>query len=231
MLPTAGGVGRRFPAGGRGYSAGMRWRSGVAVAVVAVVAVSVAAVLVAPRFSGPGTDTVDRGGPALLKSLRDLSQYHASAGEFQVVLDIERDVRYVPAALAGQRTLFVASGTVNAYVDFGGLAEDALRVSPSAPPTGEPRSVELALPKAVLDKPNLDQERCYVFAQERGLFDRLASLVETPDQQPFYVAAERKIADAARESGLAERADENTRKMLTGMFGALGYEVAFKDPT
>ncbi|WP_033441678.1 DUF4230 domain-containing protein [Saccharothrix sp. NRRL B-16314] len=204
----------------------MKWRSGVAVAVVVVVAVSVAAVMVVPRFSGPGTDTVDRSGPALLKSLRDLSQYHASAGEFQVVLDIERDVRYVPAALAGQRTLFVASGTVNAYVDFGGLAEDALTVSP----TGEPRSVELALPKAVLDKPTLDQERCYVFAQERGLFDRLASLVETPDQQPFYVAAEGKIADAARESGLADRADENTRKMLTGMFGALGYEVAFTDP-
>ncbi|WP_447003277.1 DUF4230 domain-containing protein [Saccharothrix isguenensis] len=203
----------------------LRWRSGVAVAVIVAVAVLVAAVLVVPRFSGPGADTVDRSGPALLKSLRDLSQYHASAGEFQVVLDIERDIRYVPDALAGQRTLFVASGTVNAYVDFGGLSEDALKV----PPSGEPRSVELALPKAVLDKPNLDQERCYVFAQERGLFDRLASLVETPDQQPFYVAAERKIADAARESGLADRADENTRKMLTGMFNALGYEVAFKN--
>ncbi|MBB5804620.1 hypothetical protein F4560_004388 [Saccharothrix ecbatanensis] len=205
----------------------MRWRSAVAVAAVVAVAVVVAAVLVVPRFSGPGTDTVDRSGPALLKSLRDLSQYHASAGDFQVVLDIERDVRYVPAVLAGQRTLFVASGTVNAFVDFSGLSEDALKVSP----TGEPRSVELALPKAVLDKPNLDQERCYVFAQERGLADRLASLVETPDQQPFYVAAERKIADAARGSGLADRADENTRKMLTGMFGALGYEVAFKDLT
>jgi hypothetical protein len=205
----------------------MRWRSGVAVVAVLAVAVVVAAVLVVPRFSGPGTDTVDRSGPALLKSLRDLSQYHASAGEFQVVLDIERDVRYVPAVLAGQRTLFVASGTVNAFVDFSGLSEDALKVSP----TGEPRSVELALPKAVLDKPNLDQERCYVFAQERGLADRLASLVETPDQQPFYVAAERKIADAARGSGLADRADENTRKMLTGMFSALGYEVAFKDLT
>lgn len=199
----------------------------MAVAAVVAVAVVVAAVLVVPRFSGPGTDTVDRSGPALLKSLRDLSQYHASAGDFQVVLDIERDVRYVPAVLAGQRTLFVASGTVNAFVDFSGLSEDALKVSP----TGEPRSVELALPKAVLDKPNLDQERCYVFAQERGLADRLASLVETPDQQPFYVAAERKIADAARGSGLADRADENTRKMLTGMFGALGYEVAFKDLT
>ncbi|WP_158851706.1 DUF4230 domain-containing protein [Saccharothrix deserti] len=206
----------------------MKWRIGVAVAVLVVVAGLVAAVLMVPRFGGLGSDTVDRSQPALLKSLRDLSQYHASAGDFQVVLDIERDVRYVPAVLAGQRTLFVAAGTVNAYVDFGRLGEDALKVSPTNA-SGEARLVELALPPAVLDKPNLDQERCYVFAQERGLFDRLASLVEAQDQQPFYVAAERKIADAARESGLVQRADDNTRKMLTGMFGALGYRVEFKN--
>jgi hypothetical protein len=203
----------------------MKWRIGVAVAVLVAVGVLVAAVLVVPRMF-TGTDTIDRSQPALLQSLRDLSQYHASAGEFQVVLDIERDVRYVPAALAGQRTLFVAAGTVNAYVDFGGMAEDALDVAPTTA-SGEARKVRLALPHAVLDKPNLDQERCYVFAQERGLLDRLTSLVQTQDQQPFYVAAEQKIADAARESGLVQRADDNTRKMLTGMFGALGYQVEF----
>ncbi|MCE6994708.1 DUF4230 domain-containing protein [Saccharothrix sp. S26] len=203
----------------------MKWRIGVAAAVLVAVGVLVAAVVVVPRFPG-GTDTIDRSQPALLQSLRDLSQYHASAGEFQVVLDIERDVRYVPAALAGQRTLFVAAGTVNAYVDFGGLAEDAVQVAPTTA-SGEARKVRVALPRAVLDKPNLDQERCYVFAQERGLLDRLASLVQTQDQQPFYVAAEQKIADAARESGLVQRADDNTRKMLTGMFGALGYQVEF----
>ncbi|MFC6088443.1 DUF4230 domain-containing protein [Saccharothrix lopnurensis] len=198
----------------------MKRRMGVVVAGLVLVAVAalVSVFVVVPRF---GTDTIDRSQPALLQSLRDLSQYHAAAGDFQVVLDIENDVRFVPSALAGQRTLFVAAGTVNAYVDFGGLAEESFTVSPEA------KTVELALPPAVLDKPNLVQERCYVFAQERGLLDRLSSLVETQDQQPFYVAAEQKISDAARDSGLAGRAEENTRKMLTGMFGALGYQVTF----
>ncbi|QFZ22212.1 DUF4230 domain-containing protein [Saccharothrix syringae] len=202
----------------------MKRRMGVVVAglVLLAVAALVSVFVVLPRF---GTDTIDRSQPALLQSLRDLSQYHAAAGDFQVVLDIEHDVRFVPSALAGQRTLFVAAGTVNAYVEFGGLAEDALKVSQEA------KTVELALPAAVLDKPNLVQERCYVFAQERGLVDRLASLVETQDQQPFYVAAEQKISDAARESGLVGRAEENTRKMLTGMFGALGYQVMFTGAT
>ncbi|MFT7838867.1 DUF4230 domain-containing protein [Saccharothrix sp. BKS2] len=198
----------------------MKRRMGVVVAGLVLVAVAalVSVFVVVPRF---GTDTIDRSQPALLQSLRDLSQYHAAAGDFQVVLDIENDVRFVPSALAGQRTLFVAAGTVNAYVDFGGLAEESFTVSPEA------KTVELALPPAVLDKPNLVQERCYVFAQERGLLDRLSSLVETQDQQPFYVAAEQKISDAARDSGLAGRAEENTRKMLTGMFGALGYQATF----
>jgi len=205
------------PAAGAGTPDGMKSRVVVPVVVLAVLAL-VGAFVVAPRF---GTDTVDRSQPAVLQSLRDLSQFHAAVGEYQVVLDIEHDVRYVPAALAGQRTLFVAAGSVNAYVEFGQLADGALEVSPD----GE--SVEVDLPKPVLDKPNLHQERSYVFAQERGLVDRLASLVETQDQQPFYVAAEQKIADAARDSGLVERAAESTRKMLTGMLGGLGYRVRF----
>ena len=211
---------RGFPGDPIGYARTMKWRIGAAAVAVVGIVVLVGALVVVPRF---GTDTIDRSQPALLQSLRDLSQYHAAAGDFQVVLDIEKDVRHVPAALAGRRTLFVAAGTVNGYVDFSGLAEDALKVD------AEKKTVELALPGATLDKPNLAQERCYVFAEERGLFDRLASLVETQDQQPFYVAAEQRIGDAARESGLTGRADENTRTMLTGMFTALGYQPVFSD--
>ena len=197
------------------------WRGIVALCLVVVAAAALQLVGVLPKLNPFGTDTIDRSQPALLRSLRDLSQYHAAAGDYQVVIDIEKDVRYVPDVLAGQRTLFVSMGTVNAYVDFSGLTE--MKVSEDR------KVVELKLPKPQLDKPNLDQERSYVFAQERGLFDRLASVVRTADQQPFYVAAEQKIADAAKESGLAAKAEENTRKMLEGMLKALGFEVHFLD--
>jgi hypothetical protein len=199
------------------------WRGIVALCLVVVAAAALQLVGVLPKLNPFGTDTIDRSQPALLKSLRDLSQYHAAAGDYQVVIDIEKDVRYVPDVLAGQRTLFVSMGTVNAYVDFGGLSD--LKVSEDR------KVVELALPKPVLDKPNLNQEQSYVFAQERGLFDRLASVVQTADQQPFYVAAEQKIAEAAKTSGLADKAAENTRKMLEGMLRALGFEVRFVDGT
>ncbi|MEV6910128.1 DUF4230 domain-containing protein [Amycolatopsis sp. NPDC051071] len=172
------------------------------------------------------TSTVDRSQPAVLKAMRDLSQYHAAVGDYQVVLDIEKDVKWVPSAIAGERTLFVAAGSVDAYVDFGPLVENALTVS-------EDRStVEVRLPEPRLAKPNLDNERSYVFGQERGLIDRLGALVSVPQQQQFYVAAEKKITEAAQHSGLLERAKANTKAMLTGMLQALGFRVTFPaEPT
>lgn len=187
--------------------------------VAAVVLVIGAAVQIFGQFRPFGNESIDRSQPAMLKSVRDLSQYHAASGEFQVVLDIEQDVKWVPAALAGERTLFVAAGAVNAYVDLGTLRDDGLILSPDG------KTVELRLPEPQLDKPNIHHERSYVFSQERGLINRLNALVEVPDQQQFYVAAESKIAEAAAQSELRKRAEDNTRTMLTGMLQGLGFQV------
>ncbi|MEU3626050.1 hypothetical protein BS329_40410 [Amycolatopsis coloradensis] len=172
------------------------------------------------------TSTVDRSQPAVLQAMRDLSQYHAAVGDYQVIVDIEKDVKWVPASIAGERTLFVAAGSVDAYVDFGSLVENSLTVSEDR------KSVEVRLPDPQLAKPNLDNERSYVFGQERGLIDRLGALVSVPNQQQFHLAAEKRIADAAQHSGLLERAKANTKAMLTGMLQALGFRVTFPaEPT
>ncbi|GAA2973996.1 DUF4230 domain-containing protein [Actinokineospora diospyrosa] len=189
---------------------------GVLVLVVAAGAVGVGA----SGWLAPGTDTVDRSQPAVLQAVRDLSEYHAAAGDYQVVVDIEKDVRYVPAEIAGERTLFVAAGSVDAFIDFRGLADNALTVDQQA------KTVQIRLPKAQLSKPNLDNQRSYLYRQERGLFDQLSALVSAPqDQREFYVAAEKRISEAAQKSGLTARAEKNTLSMLTGMFDALGYRV------
>jgi hypothetical protein len=203
-----------------GYSNAVyrRWITRGAV-VAAVVILLGAAVFVFGQFRPFGDESIDRSQPAMLKSVRDLSQYHAAAGEFQVVLDIENDVKWVPAALAGERMLFVAAGSVNAFVDFGTLKDDGLVLSPDG------KTVELRLPKPQLDKPNLHHDRSYVFSQERGLINDLQALAGPPDQQKFYVAAEAKLAEAAKQSELLKRAEDNTRVMLTGMLQALGLQV------
>jgi hypothetical protein len=52
-----------------------------------------------------GSETHDRSGPALLKSVQDASRYEAASGNFQVVVDLEKDARFLPAAIRGTRTM------------------------------------------------------------------------------------------------------------------------------
>ncbi|KUR63715.1 MULTISPECIES: DUF4230 domain-containing protein [Paenarthrobacter] len=164
----------------------------------------------------------DRSQPALLKSIKDISQYHAAVGNFETVVDIDDNVPGLPSAIAGRRTLFVAAGTVNAYVDLSSFADDDLKLS------ADGKSVTVRLPEAVLDKPNLDHDRSYVFSQDRGLIDRIADAMETPPQAEFFKLAETKLTSAAQESRLREQAVENTRTMLTGMFSSLGIQAIFR---
>jgi hypothetical protein len=201
---------------------GQLWKVGRLVGVIVVVVVAVLFLVSRlPDLNPFHGEEIDRSQPALLQSVKDLSQYHAAEGNFQVVVDLEHDVPWVPDVIAGSRTLFVAAGSVNAYVDFARLPEDALRVD------AEKRTVRVDLPAAKLDKPSLDQRKTYLYSQDRGVVDRVSSLFEAEDQQEFYVMAERKIAAAAKDAGLTARAEKNTRTMLTGMLSSLGYRAVF----
>lgn len=167
------------------------------------------------------TETIDRSQPALLKSIQDISEFHGAVGNFEVVLDIEDDVNNLPDFLAGERTLFVAAGTVDGYVDFSSLGNGDLTLSEDG------TSVEIRLPEAELGEPNLDQDRTYMFDQDRGLINRLDDAFSVSDQSDFYQRAEEKMVKAAEESELAQQARENTKAMLVGMFTPLDFEVSF----
>jgi hypothetical protein len=183
-----------------------------------------------PELRNPFAEqTTDRSQPVVLRSIQDLSRFTAASGNFEVVIDVERDRRFIPDFLFGERTLFVAAGTVDAYVEFGGLAEDALVVDE------ERNAVRVTLPAPQLERPNLDLERSYVFAEERGVVNRIQDFFDDdPDSvQRVMQLAEQRIGDAANASGLLERAEENTRKMLEGMLGSLGFEtvtITFQAP-
>lgn len=198
------------------------WRIGRVVAVVVVVLVALLwLVSKVPNLNPFTTETTDRSGPALLQSVRDLSQYHGAEGDFQVIVDLEHDVAWVPDIIAGSHTLFVARGSVSAYVDLETLSDKALTVDQ------ESKTVQVRLPAPKLAKTNLDQEHTYVYSQDRGVWDSVESLFNAPDQRELYVLAEKKIGDAAKDAGLTKRAERNLQQMLTGMFTTLGYKVEF----
>ncbi len=168
-----------------------------------------------------GTEEIDRSQPPILKSIEDIDEYHAAVGNFEVILDVEEDVNWVPSFIAGERSLFVAAGTVDAYVDFSGLAEGDVVLSEDG------TTAEIRLPEAELAEPNLDQERTYLYDQDRGLADRIEDALSTDDQGDVYELAEEKLRTAAAESELTDQARENTEAMLTGLGQSLGVEVTF----
>ncbi|MBQ0826259.1 DUF4230 domain-containing protein [Streptomyces tagetis] len=167
-----------------------------------------------------GSESHDRSGPALLQSVRDISRYEAASGTFQVVVDLEKDARFLPDALRGTRTLYVGAGTVDAYVDLGAVGEDDVSVD------AERTSATLRLPHATLGKPALDPDHSYAVSKQRGLLDRLGDLFsDNPNgEQAVQKLAARHIAEAAAESELKTRAESNTTAMLQGLLRSLGFE-------
>src|SRR6476659_8875021 len=72
-------------------------------------------------FGGSATQTVDRSPDALLLSVRDIADYHAATGTYQVLVDVEHETPHVPALLSSERSTLFATGTVDARVDFSTL--------------------------------------------------------------------------------------------------------------
>ncbi|MEV4169451.1 DUF4230 domain-containing protein [Nonomuraea sp. NPDC049709] len=195
-----------------------RWRYVAGFLVLAVLLV-VGGRLAWSWLNPLGEQTLDRSQPVLLQSIKDLSRFEAATGNFQVVVDLEKDANFLPDAVKGTRTLFVGAGGVDAYVDFSAMATNGVTVS-------EDRTeATVRLPRAQLEKPNLDNSRSYVFAQQRGLLDRVQDFLSgSPgDQRELYLLAEKKITEAAVASDLRARADTNTKAMLSGMLRSLGF--------
>ncbi|MGH3023706.1 MAG: DUF4230 domain-containing protein [Gaiellaceae bacterium] len=173
-----------------------------------------------PDFDNPfASETVDRSGPAVLLTIRDIGEYRAATGDFEVIVDLEQDTG-LPDELLGERTLFVAAGSVDAGVDLGVLDEDAVEIS------DDRRSATITLPPARLFEPVVDQERSYVYERERGFFNRVGDFFsdDAGSEREVNLLAEQKLREAAqRGAGLVPRAEENTREMLTSLLRALGY--------
>jgi hypothetical protein len=195
---------------------------GPLLALALVVAAVVAVVLAWDSLNPFGEDTKDRSQPVLMQSLQKLSDYHAATANMQVVVDVEQDSRLLPSFIKGERTLFVAAGSVDAAVDFGALGHDAEAVQVS----DDRRSVRLRLPAPRLLEPRLDPSRTRVYDRDRGVLDRVEdALSDRPgDEQPLYELAQEKLAAAAKaDPKLLQSAERNTRAMLEGLLRGLGF--------
>jgi hypothetical protein len=209
----------------------VRLVAAVLLALVLFVAVSsLSGLRLWPSFPNPfAVRRVDRSPPVLLKAIEDLKVFKAASGNFQVVVDLEESSRGIPLLVKGQRTLFLAGGSVDAEVDFSSIGEGAIKVSEDG------RRAEITLPRARLTPARVDPEQSRVISRDRGLLDRLGSVLSdnpTSERELYRLAAARMQA-AAQESDLRARAEQNTTAMLQSMLRSLGYQevtVTYRDP-
>jgi len=199
------------------------------VVAVAVLVIALSAVHLLPQLRNPFAEkTTVTSQPVLLKSITALSRYEAASGSFQVVVDLSQH-SLLPSFLQGSETLFIGQGTDIAFVNFAQLKDQALRVS------ADRSAVAVTLPRAQLEPAVLNVRQSYVYAQQRGLLNRIGDFFggNPNGQQQIYVAAQQKISAAARHSPLLAEAERNTRAMLNGMLGSLGFKrvtVSFGAP-
>ncbi len=198
--------------------------------LMVLVGLVVAAVVVAGKLWGTPftTETIDHSPPVVIVDLRSLSEYHAAQGQFEVTIDQEQDVQWLPSAIAGERVQFVGVGTVDAVVDFRGIGQGALEVNQRS------SSVIVTLPRPVLQAPVLDHDLSHVMNRDRGLLNRIGGVFsDNPTSEaPLYDAASAKMAAAAIETDLMQRAENNTKSMLYALLRGLGFQrvdIRFED--
>ncbi len=208
----------RIPA--RGGALGRLAALAVAVAAVAAVALVLSAVHILPQLRNPFAEsTIDRSQPVVLKSITKLSRYEAANGTFQVVVDLTKRTSFLPSFLEGSETLFIAQGSVIAFVDFSGLKGSAVQVS------ADRNRVAIRLPHAQLESAVLNVRQSYVFAEQKGLLNRVGDFFagNPNSQQQVYELATQKINAAAQRSPLVADAQRNTENMLGGLLRSLGF--------
>ncbi len=202
----------------------------VALGVVLLVPVGIGVGSAVDRWMGlPATETVDRSPAALLVAVRDIADYHAATGTYQVVVDIEHDTQYVPQIISGERSTLMATGSVDARVDFSSLGPGAVSISPDR------RQATIHLPAPTLAPATIDPAQTRIVGRERGLLQRVEDAVgdHPRDDSELYKLASTKLNAAAVQSDLTGRAANNTRAMLTGLAQSLGYDsvtVTFDPP-
>jgi hypothetical protein len=195
------------------------WLAGM-VALIVVVGLGLKVTGLLPHFHNPFAEkTTDRSQPTLLLSIQDLARFEAASGNFQEVIDVQKDRSFIPDIIFNDRALFVCVGSVDAYVDFSHIAQGDITDS------ADHKTVTIKLPAPQLEKPNIDHGKSYIFAAQKGIVNKIGDLFggNPNKEQELYLLGEQRIAQAARDSGLTERAATNTKQMLTGMLKGLGY--------
>lgn len=164
--------------------------------------------------SGSGTLRIDTSRPTVVSQIQRLQRLETVVFGMDKIVVGERESKYLPKFLAGDRLLLVVFGEVTAGVDVGRIQVDDVTV--------EGRTIRLKLPEPEIFATRLDNERTRVYSRETGLFSKVDPELETDVRRE----AERQVRQAALDGGILETARNNARVTLTSFLQGLGFEQA-----
>lgn len=170
-------------------------------------------------FNPFGITTVDRSGPTLLERVRTMEEFKAAEASFVQDIDVEKDTKFLPGVVSGERYVAIVTGTVDATIDLSGLDESAIVVDEAA------GKVVVTLPRPELDEADVDEKSLRVLTHDRGFANRVGDFFSSSleDQKEVFVKASEKMDEAAAESDLVQRAAENTEVWFQMFLTAAGF--------
>jgi len=193
-------------------------------AIMALAAIGAALALAVALMAGVSslnpfaTKRSEHADSVVLTKIQDLSRFEAASGRFTTIVDQQTDTK-LPDWATGDRVVLDAEGDVSASVDLSHLPTDAIELS------SDGTSATIHVPEPVLDAPRLDPDATRVVARDQGVLNRLGSAISGSNpvnDQPLYQRAAEKLADAAGQSDLQDRARANTEKFLQSTLAASG---------
>ena len=191
---------------------------GAAVFVGTALVVAIALMTGISALNPFSSHTTEHADGVVLAKISDLSRFEAASGRFETIVDQQSSSK-LPDWATGERVVLDAQGDVSASVDLSKLPSDAIQLSDDG------TSAVVHVPAPTLDQPRLDPSTTRVVARSRGLVNRVGDALSGSDptnDQALYQRAAEKLADAAGQSDLQDRARANTEKFLQDTLASAG---------
>jgi hypothetical protein len=148
---------------------------------------------------------------AIVQRIQKLQRLETVKYTVEKVVTGERQSRFLPQSLAGERILMVVHGEVFAGVDLGKLKADDVRVNG--------KQVKITLPHAEIFSTRLDNDQTRVYSRETGLLVQADPNLESE----VRADAERQILQAALIDGILGNASNNAQATARSLVQALGF--------
>ena len=149
--------------------------------------------------------------PAVVQRIQRLQRLESVKYTLEKVVTGERQTRFLPQSLAGERLLLIVHGEVYAGVDLGKLQSSDVRVSG--------KQVKITLPHAEIFSTRLDNNQTRVYSRETGLLVAADPNLESE----VRAEAERQLLQAALVDGILNNASSNARTTVMTLVQALGF--------